>query len=90
MEHIIASNLSKHLNKHDVLYELQHGFRVKRSRETQLIDHSISRKLGKAAIFGETNRFNTLGFQQSLQQRKSSKTPILVLKEIHLTGFSHF
>ena len=37
MEHIIASNLSKHLNKHNILYELQHGFREKRSYETQLI-----------------------------------------------------
>ena len=37
MEHIIASNLTKHLNKHNVLYDLQHGFREKRSCETQLI-----------------------------------------------------
>ena len=37
MEHIIASNLSKHLNKQMILYELQHGFREKRSCETQLI-----------------------------------------------------
>ena len=37
MEPIIASNLSKHLNKHNILYELQHGFREKRSCETQLI-----------------------------------------------------
>ena len=37
MEHIIASNLFTHLNKHNILYELQHGFREKRSCETQLI-----------------------------------------------------
>ena len=37
MEHIIASNLSTHLNKHNILYELQHGFCEKRSCETQLI-----------------------------------------------------
>ena len=30
MEHIIASNLTKHLNKHNVLYDLQHGFRDKK------------------------------------------------------------
>ena len=29
MEHIIASNLTKHLNKHNILYDLQHGFRQK-------------------------------------------------------------
>ena len=37
MEHIIASNISKHLNKHNALYELQQVFREKRSCETQLI-----------------------------------------------------
>ena len=29
MEHIIASNRSKHLSKHNVLYVLQHWFREK-------------------------------------------------------------
>ena len=37
MEHIIASNLARHFNNHQILYELQHGFREKRSCETQLI-----------------------------------------------------
>ena len=37
MEHIIASNLNKHLNKYNVLCDLQHCFREKRSCETQLI-----------------------------------------------------
>ena len=35
MEHIVASNLSQHLNRNNVLYGLQHGFREKRSCETQ-------------------------------------------------------
>ena len=37
MEHIITSQLVKHFNNHNILYELQHGFREKRSCETQLI-----------------------------------------------------
>ena len=37
MEYIIASNLCKHLNLNNILYDLQHGFREKRSCETQLI-----------------------------------------------------
>ena len=37
MEHIIASNLTAHLNRHNILYDLQHGFRQKRSCETQLL-----------------------------------------------------
>ena len=37
MEHIIASGLTKHFNQNDILYDLQHGFRERRSCETQLL-----------------------------------------------------
>ena len=37
MEHIVASTLTKHFNQNDILYDLQHGFRERRSFETQLI-----------------------------------------------------
>ena len=36
-EHIVASSLSKHFTELNILYELQHGFRERRSCETQLI-----------------------------------------------------
>ena len=47
MEHIVALNLSQHLNRNNVLYGLQHGFLEKRSCETQLIElvEELSRKL---------------------------------------------
>ena len=47
MEHIVASNLARHLNGNDILYGLQHGFREKRSCETQLIElvEELCRKL---------------------------------------------
>ena len=47
MEYIIASNISKHLTQHDILYELKHGFREKRSCETQLIQlvEDLNRRL---------------------------------------------
>ena len=35
--HILASNIVKHLDGQGILYDLQHGFREKRSCETQLI-----------------------------------------------------
>ena len=35
-EHIVASNVVKHLDSNRTLYYLQHGFRSKRSYETQL------------------------------------------------------
>ncbi|KAK3109083.1 hypothetical protein FSP39_022693 [Pinctada imbricata] len=37
LEHIVTSNLVKHLTRNNILYDLQHGFREKRSCETQLI-----------------------------------------------------
>ena len=38
MELIIASNLTSHFSKYNILYDLQHGFRERRSCETQLIE----------------------------------------------------
>ena len=37
LEHIVASNVVGHLDTNDILYDLQHGFRSKRSCETQLV-----------------------------------------------------
>ena len=51
LEHILASNIVKHLGEHGILYGLQHGFREKRSCETQLImlieDFAMSTSVGK-------------------------------------------
>ena len=38
MEHIITSNVMRHASTHNILYHLQHGFRDKRSCETQLLE----------------------------------------------------
>ena len=37
LEHIVTLNLTKHLANSNILFELQHGFREKRSCETQLV-----------------------------------------------------
>jgi hypothetical protein len=37
MEHILVSNIMKHLESHSILADQQHGFRKGRSMETQLI-----------------------------------------------------
>ena len=37
MEHIVVSNMTKHFNQNNILYDLQHGFHENRSSETQLI-----------------------------------------------------
>ena len=50
MEHIIASNLTQHLNKYNILYDFQHGFRQKRSSEMQLIQ--LVEDLGRQLVQG--------------------------------------
>ena len=37
LEHMVASNVVSHMDKHNLLYDLQHCFRSKRSCETQLV-----------------------------------------------------
>lgn len=37
MEHIVTKHLVNHLEGNNILYDLQHGFRSKRSTETQLL-----------------------------------------------------
>ena len=51
MEHIIASKLTQHLNQHNLLYDLQHGFRERRSCETQLIQ--LVEDLGRQLVKGK-------------------------------------
>ena len=47
MEHILVRNIMTHLEEHDILYQWQHGFRSKRSTETQLLTfiHELSQNL---------------------------------------------
>ena len=40
MEHILSSQIMRHLNKNKLLYSKQHGFRSKVSCETQLIEYT--------------------------------------------------
>ena len=66
MEHIIASNLSTHLNKHNILYELQHGFREKRSCETQLIQ--LVEDLGRQLSLGKQTDLILLDFSKAFDK----------------------
>ena len=46
-EHILVSNIMSHLDKHNVLTDSQHGFRARRSCETQLVSlvHELASSL---------------------------------------------
>ena len=37
LEHIVTTNVVSHMDNHNLLYDLQHGFRSKRSCETKLV-----------------------------------------------------
>ena len=47
MEHIIVSNIMKHVSNNNILSDFQHGFRNKRSCETQLVQfvHDLATNL---------------------------------------------
>ena len=49
LEHILASNIRKHLDQHNILSQFQHGFRKKHSCETQLLStiEDLARSLDK-------------------------------------------
>ena len=66
MEHIIASNLTAHLNRHNILYDLQHGFRQKRSCETQLLQ--LVEDLGKQLIKGNQIDLVLLDFSKAFDK----------------------
>lgn len=66
MEHIVASNLAQHLNRHDILYELQHGFRGKRSCETQLIE--LVEELGRRLSCGRQVDLVLLDFSKAFDK----------------------
>ena len=42
MEHIVASQIMSHLNKNNLLFDYQHGFRSKLSTETQLLEFTTN------------------------------------------------
>ena len=66
MEHIIASNLTAHLNRHNILHDLQHGFRQKRSCETQLLQ--LVEDLGKQLIKGNQIDLVLLDFSKAFDK----------------------
>ena len=66
MEHIIASTLTKHFNQHNILYDLQHGFRERRSCETQLIQ--LVEDLSRNMISGKQTDLILLDFSKAFDK----------------------
>ena len=71
LEHILASNIVKHLDGQGILYDLQHGFREKRSCETQLI--MLIEDLARSASVGKQTDIILLDFSKAFDKVNHSK-----------------
>ena len=79
-EHIVASSVAKHFTELDILYDLQHGFREKRSCETQLI--MLVDELAKNMQMGKQTDLILLDFSKAFDKVAHEK---LILK-LHQYG----
>ena len=66
LEHILASNIVRHLDRQGLMYDLQHGFREKRSCETQLI--MLVKDLARNAGLGKQTDLILLDFSKAFDK----------------------
>ena len=78
LEHIVASSLVKHFTELVIFYEMQHGFREKRSCETQLI--MLVDELAKNMQMGKQTDLILLDFSKAFDKVAHEK---LLLKLHH-------
>ena len=62
LEHIVASNIVTHLDSHNLLYDLQHAFRAKKSCETLLV--MLVENVFRSAIEGQQTDLILLDFSK--------------------------
>ena len=82
LEHIVASSLSKHFTELNIHYELQHGFRERRSCETQLI--MLIDELSKTMQMDKQTDLILLDFSKAFDKvahEKPSKSCITMVSE---------
>ena len=71
MEHIIASNVVKHLDSMGLMYDLQHGFMERRSCETQLA--SLIEDLARKTSQGKQTDLILLDFSKAFDKVNHTK-----------------
>jgi hypothetical protein len=77
MEHIVISNIMRHSNTHDILYDLQHGFRDQRSCESQLLEFQAdvmknlkARQQTDVLIMDFSKAFDKVGHRRLVEKLK--------------------
>ena len=80
MEHIIASNVARHLDSNGPMYNLQHGFKERRSCETQFA--SLIEDLACRSSHGKQSDLILPDFSKAFDKVNHSK---LILK-LHTYG----
>ena len=83
LEHIVASSLVKHFTELDIFYEMQHGFREKRSCETQLI--MLIDELAKTMQMGKQTDLILLDFSKAFDKVAHEKL-LLILHHYGIRG----
>ena len=79
MEHIISSSLTKHFNQNNILYDLQHGFRDRRSCETQLLQ--LTEDLARNMTEGKQTDLILLAFSKAFD--KVNHLKLLYKLQVH-------
>ena len=71
LEHILASNIVKHVDAQEIMYDMQHGFREKRSCENQLV--VMTEDLARNASAGNQTDVLLLDFSKAFDKVSHSK-----------------
>ena len=85
LEHIVTTNAVSHMDHHNLLYDLQHDFRSKRSCETQLV--TLVEDLMRNSSAGSQTDLVLLDFSKAFEKVSHQKL-LLKLHPYGIRGLS--